>query len=316
MIKQRTLRESIKAAGIGLHTGKHINMELHPASTNSGIVFRRTDMSPAVEIKAHALNVQRTVLSTEISNGTVSICTIEHLVSALAGMGVDNAYIDVDQEEVPVMDGSASNYVFLLQSAGIREQDAPKKYIRILKAIEYAQEDKKGEFLPYEGYRISFEIDFAHPFFANKDYKITLDFSNTSFIKEISRARTFGFIKDIHRLQKQNLALGGNINNAVVLGDTDILNHDGLRHPKELVLHKALDAIGDLYLIGHSIIGEFRGYKSGHYINNQLIRKLLADPSNYRIEEFNDSKDLPGNYRLLNHLWHDTSQMTAAQTND
>ena len=302
MIKQRTLRESIKAAGIGLHTGKHINMEIHPAPENSGIIFRRTDMSPVVEIRAHALNVRRTVLSTEISKGDVSICTIEHLVSALAGLGIDNTYVDVDQEEVPVMDGSASSYVFLLQSAGIREQDAPKKYIRILKAIAYGQEDKKGEFLPYEGYRINFEIDFAHPFFENKDYKITLDFSNTSFIKEISRARTFGFIKDIHRLQRQNLALGGNINNAVVLGDTDILNHDGLRHPKELVLHKALDAIGDLYLIGHSIIGEFRGYKSGHYINNQLIRKLLADPSNYRIEEFNDSKNLPGNYRLLHRL--------------
>ncbi len=299
MIHQRTLRQSIKAAGIGLHTGKHINMEIHPAPEDTGIVFRRTDMDPVIEIKASALNVNRTVLSTEISHSGVSVCTIEHLVSAFAGMSIDNAYIDVDQQEVPVMDGSASSYVFLLQSAGTREQNKPKKYIRILKRTVYQQDDKMGEFLPYEGYRIHCAIHFSHPYFKDKDYEISLDFSGTSFVKEISRARTFGFLKDIHELQKNNLALGGNMNNAVVLGDTDILNAEGLRHPKELVLHKALDAIGDLYLIGYNIIGEFRGYKSGHHINNQLIRKLLENQDNFRIEEFQDIQELPPNYRRL-----------------
>ena len=300
MIRQKTLRETIDAVGIGLHTGKEINLRLLPAAANTGIVFRRVDKESPVEIKAHALNVHRTVLSTEISNGKVSICTIEHLVSAFAGLGIDNAYIEVDDAEVPIMDGSASNFIFLLQSAGTVEQDAAKKYIRILKPIVYEIDDKRGEFHPFFGYRISVEIDFPHPFFKQKQLKEVVDFSTTSFVKILSRARTFGFMKDVRDLQAKDLALGGSLQNAILLDDKDIINKEGLRHPMELVLHKVLDAIGDLYLIGHHIIGEFRGYKSGHHINNRLIRKLLEDKEAFRIEEFSKSEDLPINYRTMN----------------
>ena len=299
MIKQRTIRETINVTGIGLHTGKEINVKLMPAEANTGIVFHRVDVEPAVRIKAHALNVHRTVLSTEISQGKVSVCTIEHLVSAFAGLGIDNAHVEVDNEEVPIMDGSASNFIFLLQAAGVMEQDAPKKYIRILKPIVYQQEDKKGEFHPYDGYRISVEINFPHPIFKKKQFKEVIDFSNTSFVKVLSRARTFGFMKDVRELQEKNLALGGSLQNAILLDDKDIINKEGLRHPMELVLHKALDAIGDLHLIGYNIIGEFRGYKSGHHINNHLIRKLLQDKTSYKIEEFESRDALPPNYRCL-----------------
>lgn len=300
MIRQKTLRETIDAVGVGLHTGKEVNLRLMPAPTNTGIVFRRVDTKPPVEINAHALNVHRTVLSTEISKGDVSICTIEHLVSAFAGLGIDNAYIEVDDAEVPIMDGSASNFIFLLQSAGTVEQNAAKKYIRILKPIVYEIDDKRGEFHPFFGYRISVEIDFPHPFFKEKKLKEVVDFSTTSFVKVLSRARTFGFMKDVRDLQAKDLALGGSLQNAILLDDEDIINKEGLRHPMELVLHKVLDAIGDLYLIGHNIIGEFRGYKSGHHINNHLIRMLLEDKEAFKIEEFSKTEDLPINYRTMN----------------
>lgn len=300
MIRQKTLREAIDAVGVGLHTGQEVSLRVMPAAANTGIVFRRVDKKPPVEIKAHALNVHRTVLSTEISKGDVSVCTIEHLVSAFAGLGIDNAYVEVNDAEVPIMDGSASNFIFLLQSAGIVEQDAAKKYIRILKPVAYEIDDKRGEFRPFEGYRISVEIDFPHPFFKGRQLKEAIDFSNTSFIKVLSRARTFGFMKDVRELQARDLALGGSLQNAILLDDKDIINKEGLRHPMELVLHKVLDAIGDLYLIGYNIIGEFRGYKSGHHINNLLIRKLLEDKEAFKVEEFSRSEDLPINYRAMN----------------
>ena len=300
MINQRTIRESIDARGVGLHTGKEISVRLLPAPPNTGIVFSRVDLDPPKKIKAHALNVTRTTLSTEISNNDVSVCTIEHLVSAFAGLGIDNAVIEVDHEEVPIMDGSASNFIFLLQAAGMKEQDVPKKYIRILKPITYILGDKSGEFLPYDGYKISVEIDFPHPLFRAKKYKSEINFSHTTFVKELSRARTFGFMKDVRNLQKQNLALGGSLQNAILLDEKDVVNKEGLRHPQELVLHKTLDAIGDLYLIGYSIIGEFRGFKSGHHINNLLIRKLLKNKKSFRIEKFTKQEDLPPNYRKAN----------------
>ena len=299
MIKQRTIRSSIKASGVGLHTGKNINIELFPAPPGTGIVFRRIDIDPAIEIKAHALNVHRTILSTEISSNDISVCTVEHLISAFAGMGIDNAYVNVDNEEIPIMDGSASNYIFLLQSCGVTEQEDPKKYLRIIKPVEFRFEDKVGQFLPYNGYRITMEIDFDHPFFSDKHHKTSIEFSNTSFIKELSRSRTFGFTRDLERLQKENRALGGTFKNAVLLDDEKIVNKEGLRHPKELLHHKVLDAIGDLHLIGYNIIGEFRGYKSGHMVNNSLIRKLLEHEECYKIEEFADNEGLPPGYKTV-----------------
>lgn len=299
MIKQRTIRSSIKASGVGLHTGKNINIELLPAPPGTGIIFRRIDMEPVTEIKAHALNVNRTILSTEISSQDVSVCTIEHLISAFAGMGIDNAYINVDNEEVPIMDGSASNYIFLLQSCGVKEQNRAKKYLRITKPVEFRFEDRMGQFLPHDGYRITMEIDFDHPFFANKHHKTSIDFSSTSFIKELSRSRTFGFTRDLEKMQKEKRALGGSFKNAILLDDKKIVNKEGLRHPQELLHHKVLDAIGDLHLIGYNIIGEFRGYKSGHKVNNFLIRKLLEQKECYRIETFTQKDQLPPGYKSV-----------------
>ena len=297
MFKQRTVRSSIKASGIGLHSGEKVNIEILPAEPNTGIVFRRVDLNPAPEIKATAKNVFRTVLSTEIGNEEVSVCTIEHLISAFAGLGVDNAYVNIDGGEVPIMDGSSSDYIFLLESCGVKEQDALKKYLRILKPIKYKDEDRVGEFVPHDGYRITMEISFDHPYFAGKKHKTSVDFSSTSFIKELSRARTFGFMKDVEKLQSSNRAIGGRFTNAVLLDDKDVMNGGGLRHPKELLHHKILDAIGDLYLIGHNIIGEFRGYKSGHMINNKLVRKLLEHPEAFCYEEFSTPASLPPGYR-------------------
>ena len=299
MIRQRTIRTSIKASGRGLHTGEKVNIKISPAPTGTGIIFRRVDIDPVVEISANALNVNKTILSTEISKGDVSICTIEHMISAFAGMGIDNAYIDMDGEEVPIMDGSSSNYIFLLQSCGVKEQDEPKKYLRILKPVEYNFEDRKGEFLPYSGYRVTMEISFEHPLFNNKRHHSSIEFSPTSFIKELSRSRTFGFMRDLKRLQEQNRGLGGSFQNTVLLDDEKVVNKGGLRHPEELLRHKMLDAIGDLHLIGYNIIGEFRGYKSGHMVNNNLIRKLLDQKGSFCIEEFKDSTDLPPGYRAI-----------------
>jgi UDP-3-O-[3-hydroxymyristoyl] N-acetylglucosamine deacetylase len=276
MIRQRTLKNAIRATGVGLHTGEKIYLTLRPAPPDSGIVFRRVDLSPPVEIKAHPENVGDTRLSTTLTAGGASISTVEHLLSAIAGLGIDNALIDLSAPEVPIMDGSAGPFVFLIQSAGIVEQNAPKRFIRIKREVVARDGDKWARFEPFDGFKVGFTIDFDHPVFRSRAQSAEIDFSTTSFVKEVSRARTFGFMRDIEMLRNHNLALGGSLDNAVVVDDYRILNEDGLRYEDEFVKHKILDAIGDLYLLGRSLIGAFYGYKSGHELNNILLRKLLA----------------------------------------
>lgn len=296
MIRQRTLKNSIKATGVGLHTGEKIFLNLRPAPVNTGIVFCRTDLAPNVEIKAVARDVGDTSLSTTLVQGDVRISTIEHLLSAAAGLGIDNLYVDVSAAEVPIMDGSAGPFVFLFQSAGIAEQNAAKRFIRIKKKIEVRQGDKWARFEPFNGFKVGFQIDFKHPAFSPEHQFAELDLSATSFVKEISRARTFGFMRDIEKLRSRKLALGGNLDNAVVLDDFRILNEDGLRYEDEFVKHKILDAVGDLYLLGHSLIGSFRGHKSGHELNNMLLRELLANEDAWEEVTFEDSSKAPISY--------------------
>ncbi|MEC4749002.1 UDP-3-O-acyl-N-acetylglucosamine deacetylase [Methylomicrobium sp. Wu6] len=293
MIKQRTLKNSIRATGVGLHTGAKVYLTLHPAEPNTGIRFRRVDLDEPVTIQASPSNVGETVLSTTLVVGNVKISTIEHLLSAFAGLGIDNALIDVSAAEVPIMDGSAGPFVFLLQSAGIHEQDAPKQYIRIKKSVRVEEGDKWAAFEPFDGFKVTFTIDFEHPAFAEHLRTATMDFSSTTFVKEVSRARTFGFMKDIDMLRRNNLALGGSLDNAIVVDDAKVLNEDGLRYADEFVKHKILDAIGDLYLLGHSLIGEFTGYKSGHGLNNQLLRTLLNDKEAWEMVTFENENDSP-----------------------
>jgi len=277
VIKQRTLKNVIRATGVGLHTGKKVYLTLKPAPVDRGIIFRRVDLKTPVEIAARAENVGDTRLATTLVNGSVKISTVEHLLSALAGLGIDNAYIDISAPEVPIMDGSAGPFVFLIQSAGIEEQNAPKRFIRIKRAVRVEQGDKWARFEPFEGFKVSFKIQFNHPVFKRSSQYAEIDFSKTSFVKEVSRARTFGFMKEIELLRENKLALGGNLDNAIVMDDYRILNEDGLRYEDEFVKHKVLDAVGDLYLLGHSLIGSFSGHKSGHELNNTLLRTLLAD---------------------------------------
>jgi UDP-3-O-[3-hydroxymyristoyl] N-acetylglucosamine deacetylase len=293
MIKQRTLKNSIRATGVGLHTGAKVYLTLHPAEPNTGIRFRRVDLDQPVTIQASPSNVGETVLSTTLVAGTVKISTIEHLLSAFAGLGIDNALIDVSAAEVPIMDGSAGPFVFLLQSAGIQEQEVPKQYIRIKKSVRVEDGDKWAAFEPFDGFKVTFTIDFEHPAFAEHLRTATMDFSSTTFVKEVSRARTFGFMKDIDMLRRNNLALGGSLDNAIVVDDAKILNEDGLRYADEFVKHKILDAIGDLYLLGHSLIGAFTGYKSGHGLNNQLLRTLLEDRDAWEMVTFENESDAP-----------------------
>jgi len=296
MLNQRTLKNSIRATGIGLHTGKKILMTLRPAAPDSGIVFRRTDLEQPVDIQAHAEHVGETMLGTTLHKGDTKISTVEHLLSALAGLGIDNALIEVSAAEVPIMDGSAGPFVFLLQSAGIEEQKAPKRFIRILETVHVTDGDKWARFDPYNGFKVNFEIEFNHPTFKKHSQVASMDFSTTSFLREISRARTFGFMRDIESLRSRNLALGGNMDNAIVLDDTRILNEDGLRYEDEFVKHKILDAIGDLYLLGHSLIGEFSGFKSGHALNNKLLRTLIGTPTAWQEVTFESLKDAPISY--------------------
>lgn len=277
MIHQRTLKRSIKATGVTLHSGQKAVLTLRPAPVNTGIIFIRTDLTPAVEIKATPDNVIDTTLSTCLGKNGVKVSTIEHLLSAFAGLGIDNAYVEVTAPEVPIMDGSASPFVFLLQSAGIKEQQAPKRYVRIKKKIKVTEGDKSASFEPYQGFKINFTIDFNHPVFKNRIQNATLDFSSAAYIKEVSRARTFGFLSDYEKLRAANLALGGSLDNAVVVDHYRILNEDGLRYEDEFVKHKILDAVGDLYLLGSSLIGAFTGFKSGHALNNKLLRALTAN---------------------------------------
>ncbi|WP_432696303.1 UDP-3-O-acyl-N-acetylglucosamine deacetylase [Marinobacterium sp. YM272] len=291
MIRQRTLKNSIKATGLGLHTGQKVYMTLKPAAENTGIVFRRTDLDPMVEVKAFGLNVVDTTLSSNLANDGVRIATVEHLMSALAGLGIDNVVVELSAEEVPIMDGSAAPFVFLIQSAGILEQDAPKQFIRIKKEVSVSNDGKTASFKPFNGFKVGFCIDFDHPAFANSHKEACLDFSSTSFVKEVSRARTFGFMRDIEYLRSQNLALGGSFDNAIVVDDYRVLNDEGLRYENEFVKHKILDAVGDLYLLGKSLIGEFYGYKSGHHLNNLLVRELLANEDAFEVVTFEDSEE-------------------------
>jgi len=296
MIKQRTLKNVIRATGVGLHTGEKVFLTLRPAAANTGIRFRRVDLPEPVVIEATPQNVGETMLSTTLVNGTAKISTVEHLLSAFAGLGIDNAYVDVSAPEVPIMDGSAGPFVFLIQSAGIEEQEAPKRFIRIKKEVMVEDGDKWAKFEPYDGFKVTFSIDFDHPAFRRDTQVASIDFSTTSFVKEVSRARTFGFMRDIEALRKRKLALGGSMDNAIVVDNYRILNEDGLRYADEFVKHKILDAIGDLYLLGHSLIGCFVGHKSGHGLNNQLLRKLLAEKDAWESVTFSEEKGLPISY--------------------
>jgi UDP-3-O-[3-hydroxymyristoyl] N-acetylglucosamine deacetylase len=291
MIRQRTLNNMIRATGVGLHTGEKVYLTLHPAPVNTGIIFRRTDLDPVVEIHAKAENVGETTLSTTLMNGDVRVSTVEHLLSAMAGLGIDNAIIDVTAPEVPIMDGSAGPFVFLLQSAGIREQEEPKQFIRIKRPVTVTDGDKVASFKPFDGFKVSFSIDFDHPAFHNRTLKAEVDFCSTSFVKEVSRARTFGFMHEIEYLRSKGLARGGSMDNAIVVDEFQVLNEDGLRYEDEFVKHKILDAIGDLYLLGNSLIGEFVGHKSGHGLNNASLRELIAQEDAWEVVTFEDDED-------------------------
>jgi UDP-3-O-[3-hydroxymyristoyl] N-acetylglucosamine deacetylase len=293
MVKQRTLKNIIRATGIGIHTGKKVYLTLKPAPANVGIVFCRTDLDPVVSIPATADNVGDTTLSTNLVQDGVRVCTVEHLLSAFAGLGVDNAYVELSSEEVPIMDGSAAPFIFLLQSAGVEEQDAAKKFIRIKKTISVSQDDKTASLEPHNGFHVGFTIDFDHPLFESRNCTTQLDFSSTSYVKEVSRARTFGFMKDFEYLRSKNLALGGSLDNAIAVDDYRVLNEDGLRYQDEFVKHKVLDAVGDLYLLGRSLIGKFEGYKSGHGLNHMLLRELLAHQDAWEVVTFDDEADSP-----------------------
>ena len=296
MIKQRTLKNVIRATGVGLHTGEKVYLTLLPAVPDTGIVFRRVDLDSPVDIPAKAENVGDTRLSTTLVKDGARISTVEHLLSAFAGLGIDNAYVDVSAPEVPIMDGSAGPFVFLIQSAGVEEQNVAKRFIRIKRPAEVTEGDKIARFEPFNGFKVSFGIDFDHPAMASDSRRSEIDFSSTSFVKEVSRARTFGFLRDIEMLRDSGLALGGSMDNAIVVDDFRVLNEDGLRYENEFVKHKILDAIGDLYLLGHSLIGAFSGYKSGHELNNRLLKALIAQPEAWEEVTFDDAEKAPISY--------------------
>lgn len=296
MLRQRTIKTAIRATGVGLHTGKKVYMTLRPAAENSGIIFRRVDLDEPVDIPADPRFVGETMLGTTLVKDGVKVATVEHLMSALAGLGIDNLNVDLSAPEVPIMDGSAGPFVFLLQSAGIEEQNAAKKFIRIKKKIRVEEDDKWAEFTPFNGFKVNFRISFNHPVFNKLSQDASIDFSSTSFLKEVSRARTFCFLRDVETLRARNLTLGGSMDNAIVLDDYRILNEDGLRYANEFVIHKILDAIGDVYLLGHSLIGQFSAHKSGHDLNNKLLRALLENEQAWEEVTFSDSKKAPISY--------------------
>ncbi len=296
MIKQRTLKNVIRAMGVGLHTGERVFLTLKPAPINAGIVFRRVDLNPVLEIPATTEYVGDTTLSTTLVKDGVRISTVEHLLSAMAGLGIDNVVVELSASEVPIMDGSAGPFVFLLQSAGILEQEAPKRFLRIKRKVTVSDGDKWVSLEPFNGLKITFTLDYDHPVLKNSVQEASLDFSTTSYVKEVSRARTFGFLSEYEWLKANNLALGGNLNNAVVLDDYRVINEDGLRYEDELVKHKILDAVGDMYLLGTGLIGAFRGFKSGHTLNNRLLKTLLAKKSAYEIVTFEDQSTSPITY--------------------
>lgn len=296
MLCQRTIKHTIRASGVGLHSGEKVFLTLMPGPVDSGIVFRRSDIENSPDIPVGALSINETTMSSNLIKDGVKVGTIEHLMSALAGLGIDNAIIEVSAPEIPIMDGSAGPFVFLIQAAGIVEQDAPKKFVRIKRRIEVTDGDKVAAFNPYNGFKVSFTIDFNHPAFRDEHKFASVDFSTTAYVKEVSRARTFGFLREIEYLRSNNLALGGSMENAIVVDDEGVMNEDGLRYEDEFVRHKMLDAIGDLYVLGHSIVGEFEGYKSGHALNNRLLRELLNQPDAWEFVTFADEQQAPISY--------------------
>ncbi len=293
MIRQRTIKRAIKSTGVGLHTGRKVVMTLRPAQPGTGIVFRRIDLDKPVDIRAEARAVTDTRLCSALEGGGAKVATVEHLMSALAGLGIDNLYVDLAGPEVPIMDGSAGPFVFLLQSAGIEEQRAPKRFFRIRRPVEVRDGDKWARFEPYDGFKVSFSIVFDHPVFERSTQSLTIDFAETSYAKEVARARTFGFAQDVETLRNAGLALGGSLDNAVVLDEYRVLNSDGLRYADEFVKHKVLDAIGDLYLVGHPIIGAFTAHKSGHALNNQLLRATLDQADAWELASFEKASEAP-----------------------
>ena len=293
MIRQRTLKSTVRATGVGLHTGDKVTMVLRPAPIDSGITFCRSDLPGNPAIPAHALNVTNTTMATVIEKNGARVSTVEHLMSAFYGLGIDNAFVDVSAEEVPIMDGSAGTFVFLLQSAGLEEQAAAKRYVRVLEPVEVEQGDKKVRLEPFNGFKLAFSIEFSHPVFDAQSSHVEVDFADVSFIKEVSRARTFGFTQEVEMMRSKGLGRGGSLDNAIVVDDFRVLNADGLRMDDEFVKHKALDAVGDLYLLGRPLIGAFYGHKSGHALNNLLVRKLLAQKGAWEEVTFDRIEALP-----------------------
>jgi UDP-3-O-[3-hydroxymyristoyl] N-acetylglucosamine deacetylase len=302
MLKQRTLQESIKSTGVGLHSGNKVMMTLSPAPADTGIVFRRTDLSPVQDIPARADWVDETSLSTNLGSGEARVATVEHLLSAFCGLGIDNAYIDIDSPEVPIMDGSAGPFIYLLQTAGIREQTAAKKFIRVTKDITVRDGDKTATLKPYDGFRVTFAIDFDHPVFREQAGYAAMDLSAEAFVRDISRARTFGFVHEFEYMRSRGLAKGGSVDNAIVIDEYRVLNDGGLRYEDEFVKHKMLDAIGDLYLAGHQILAEYEGIKSGHALNNQLVRALLKSPNSWEWATFEGADDAPIDWAVSREL--------------
>jgi UDP-3-O-[3-hydroxymyristoyl] N-acetylglucosamine deacetylase len=297
MLKQRTLKTAIRTTGVGLHTGARVELGLRPAAPDTGIVFHRVDLPAPVTIQARAENVGDTRLSSTLRRDDIGISTVEHLMSALAGLGIDNLHVDVAGPEIPIMDGSAGPFVFLLQSAGIAEQGVDKRYLRIVAPVEVRDGDKWARFEPFEGFKLDFTIDFPHPVFGSENRHVTVDFAEHSYVKEVARARTFGFMQDVEALREAGLALGGSLHNAIVLDETRVLNTEGLRYDNEFVKHKVLDAIGDLYLLGHPLIGQYTAYKSGHALNNALARALVARPDAWQLVTFKADGEVPSAFR-------------------
>ena len=302
MLRQRTLQESIRSTGVGLHSGNKVTMQLSPAPVDTGIVFRRTDLSPIRDIPARADQVDETDLSTSLGRGDFQVTTVEHLLSALCGLGIDNAFIEIDSPEVPIMDGSAGPFVYLLQTAGVQEQSAAKRFIRVTREITVSDGDKVATLRPYEGFRVTFAIDFDHPVFREQIGHAALDISSEAFVREISRARTFGFVHEFEYMRSRGLARGGSVDNAIVVDDYRILNEGGLRYDDEFVKHKILDAIGDLYLAGHQLLAEYEGVKSGHALNNRLVRKLFEQPQCWEWATFEDPAESPVDWTLSTDL--------------
>ena len=299
MLQQRTLKSLIRATGVGLHSGVKVTMTLRPAAPDTGIVFRRVDLDPPVELRADPFSVGDTRLASCLERDGAKIATVEHLMSALSGLGIDNAWVDVDAAEIPIMDGSAAPFVFLIQSAGIEEQKAAKKFIRVKKPVRVEEGDKWAELVPYDGFRLTFSIVFSHPVFDKSNPHVTVDFAEHSYVREVARARTFGFMQDVEAMRSQGLALGGSLENAIVMDEYRVLNADGLRYGDEFVKHKVLDAVGDLYLLGHPLLGAFSAHKSGHALNNKLLRALMADKTAWEMVSFERIEEAPASVARL-----------------